>query len=989
MHNSATFKPSAQTWVKGLFVVLLGLAPMVSAVAAELYGMAPARIEQNRGVDQTVNYAGLGKYGVWDDRNYELTSDDLKYLSPNEHEVSALIPAFFRVELRKAWPHLQTKGSAQYPRAAWPMFRKKYGGIMRDGKLHGPDFNQNRVVPVNGELRISQIRAANEPTIEINRAQPQYAIAGANNGGGQEMYYSHDGGDTWTVQGVLPNTCCDPTVDWSSDGNIGYTAALSGPIGVSFWRTDDFGVTWTNRVDLTASGSDKEWIHVDKSPSSPYQDNVYVTYHNGNVMQFARTEDLGLTFDITSFNGAPTGIGSDITTTSNGDVYYVWGSTGTSTIQLLKSTDGGDTFAAPQTITATNGNFDFPIPAMESRRAWIYATADADTSGGPLDGSVYVAFTDTTGPESPTAALNHTQVKLYYSRDGGATWNFTIPHATADANDVDRFNQWMTVDEQGNVHVVFYDTRNSVNRTGVDLYYNISTDGGLTWDTPTRVSGETSINVTTGQEWGDYNGVSVVGDKVIPIWSDNRPTDGGTASQIDTFVADVLNVGAGPNFQLTADSSTFEVCVPDTVGVNLNVGSISGFSDDVTLSSSAPAGFGVTFGTNPVSPGGSSSATISVGGTVTGGDYNVDLIGSATGVDDRVVGVSIAAADAVPGSATLVSPANGEGSQALMPTLTWNDASQAASYQVQIATDPGFTNLVDLGVTDTTSYTLAATLETSTTYYWRVRAINICGDGAYSAANSFETGTLICTSPNVAIPDNSAAGVDSSLTVPSGGALTDLNVSLMATHTYVGDLIFTLTHDDTGTSVIMVDRPGVPASGFGCGNNNVDATIDDESGTPVETTCLTDPALAGVLSPNNPLSAFDGEDLSGSWTLNVSDNAGIDTGTMDTWCLIPAIEDVAVDTDGDGVSDDVDNCSLVSNPDQRDTNGDGFGNICDPDLDNNGVVNFLDVNAWTPTFNTSCGDVDEDFNGDGVCNFADYVLFSQFFLQPPGPGATE
>ncbi len=89
--------------------------------------------------------------------------------------------------------------------------------------------------------------------------------------------------------------------------------------------------------------------------------------------------------------------------------------------------------------------------------------------------------------------------------------------------------------------------------------------------------------------------------------------------------------------------------------------------------------------------------------------------------------------------------------------------------------------------------------------------------------------------------------------------------------------------------------------------------------------------------------------------------------------------------DCDGVANTIDNCTLLDNTAQRDTDGDGFGNACDPDLNNDGVVNFLDISSWVPFFNTACGDVDEDFDGDGGCNFGDYALFPQFFMQPPGP----
>ncbi|MEO8224209.1 MAG: thrombospondin type 3 repeat-containing protein, partial [Gammaproteobacteria bacterium] len=45
------------------------------------------------------------------------------------------------------------------------------------------------------------------------------------------------------------------------------------------------------------------------------------------------------------------------------------------------------------------------------------------------------------------------------------------------------------------------------------------------------------------------------------------------------------------------------------------------------------------------------------------------------------------------------------------------------------------------------------------------------------------------------------------------------------------------------------------------------------------------------------------------------------------------------DTDGDGVADVLDNCTLVANPTQCDSDGDGYGNACDGDLNNNSFTN--------------------------------------------------
>lgn len=54
------------------------------------------------------------------------------------------------------------------------------------------------------------------------------------------------------------------------------------------------------------------------------------------------------------------------------------------------------------------------------------------------------------------------------------------------------------------------------------------------------------------------------------------------------------------------------------------------------------------------------------------------------------------------------------------------------------------------------------------------------------------------------------------------------------------------------------------------------------------------------------------------------------------------------DTDGDGILDNIDNCPAVANADQADTDGDGIGNVCDNDMDNDGVPDAEDSCNDTP-----------------------------------------
>ncbi len=90
-----------------------------------------------------------------------------------------------------------------------------------------------------------------------------------------------------------------------------------------------------------------------------------------------------------------------------------------------------------------------------------------------------------------------------------------------------------------------------------------------------------------------------------------------------------------------------------------------------------------------------------------------------------------------------------------------------------------------------------------------------------------------------------------------------------------------------------------------------------------------------------------------------------------------------VDADTDLVPDINDNCQLDANGDQRDSNGDGFGNLCDADLNNDGLINFIDFGLFVDTFFSD--NADADFNGDGVVNFLDLSIIINTFLTAPGP----
>lgn len=148
----------------------------------------------------------------------------------------------------------------------------------------------------------------------------------------------------------------------------------------------------------------------------------------------------------------------------------------------------------------------------------------------------------------------------------------------------------------------------------------------------------------------------------------------------------------------------------------------------------------------------------------------------------------------------------------------------------------------------------------------------------------------------VPIPDNNTAGVNIPITVNGlAGLITDLNFRLVSNpagtcdntigntnasvdHTFNGDLVFTL-RSPGGTTVTLINRRG------GGGNNFCSVLLDDDGGFPATSTMSTAGAINGNFAPENPLSAFDGQNGNGIWILNVSDRAGIDVGSVRGFAL--------------------------------------------------------------------------------------------------------
>jgi len=175
---------------------------------------------------------------------------------------------------------------------------------------------------------------------------------------------------------------------------------------------------------------------------------------------------------------------------------------------------------------------------------------------------------------------------------------------------------------------------------------------------------------------------------------------------------------------------------------------------------------------------------------------------------------------------------------------------------------------------------------------------------------------------NMIIVDNPVQTPASNIQIvetPTPLLITDLDVDINAIHTWPGDVQIFLEH--LGTSVLIYDRPGVPASTFGCDTDHFNIILDDEgSGGPIETICnLTPPSAQSPpnYTPANALSAFDGMDAAGEWTITTIDFFTGDTGTLLSWSLHVGYNGQACPTGGCSCFGDLNGDGVVDGKDVK------------------------------------------------------------------------
>ncbi|MCW3114173.1 MAG: hypothetical protein JWR18_2569 [Segetibacter sp.] len=393
--------------------------------------------------------------------------------------------------------------------------------------------------------------------------------------------------------------------------------------------------------------------------------------------------------------------------------------------------------------------------------------------------------------------------------------------------------------------------------------------------------------------------LSIDGGATFPITlASNTPNDGAeeiiipnnvtTAARLRvTSVGNVFFDISNENFTIKATSEfafTFNnptpvaACNNASAATVINTNSLNKFSTPITLSASGnPAGSTVSFARNPITPG--SSDSIFLTGNIPNGIYDITITGTAGSVVlSRVIQFTIGSAPAK--AAVCISPANRAIGVPVNTTFNWKSEIDAGYYTLNISTSSTFaSNVTSINNIADTSYTITAPLAVNTEYYWRVVSHNLCGTGPTSTVSLFKTPAIVCSdlvySPDVPKTISTIINtITSTLNIPAGGVIQDINVvGLKGTHSYVGDLTVTLI-SPSNTRVELFSKM--------CGDSlDFDLSLDDQATNPLNCPINNEQTS----KPSKSLAAFNNENSTGTWKLEIVDGYDDDGGSLTKWGL--------------------------------------------------------------------------------------------------------
>lgn len=356
-------------------------------------------------------------------------------------------------------------------------------------------------------------------------------------------------------------------------------------------------------------------------------------------------------------------------------------------------------------------------------------------------------------------------------------------------------------------------------------------------------------------------------------------------------------------FALNFDKIEHTICQPNNLVFNFTYNTFSTFNEIVTFTAiDVPSGLTVSFNpTTAINDGEQVEVIITGTGSIAQGSSSFTINAASLGGTIKDYPISINTLNSTINEPVLLLPTANSGEISLDQTLSWEANDNAQEYEFQISEQVDFSTVLESYTGNLTAFS-PTILESDTQYYWRVKSISTCGESAFSTPFIFTTALISCESyiNNVrrTIGSLIANTTTSIINISDQGEIKNMTVNVDINHTYVDDLIINL-RSPSGTVINLITE--------GCGDgNDINVTFDDNGSV---LNCGNNPAISGTIIPEQPLSAFSGEQTAGAWTLIVIDGYENDGGAINSFGLDICVDGVfEKDTDADGVGDTIDLC---------------------------------------------------------------------------------
>ena len=266
---------------------------------------------------------------------------------------------------------------------------------------------------------------------------------------------------------------------------------------------------------------------------------------------------------------------------------------------------------------------------------------------------------------------------------------------------------------------------------------------------------------------------------------------------------------------------------------------------------------------------------------------------------------------AAAGPFTVTSPAaNASWNTNSSQTITWNVAGttgngiNTANVNILLSTDNGVTFSTLLANTANDG-TQVVTMPATPAVNCRI-LVEAVGNIFYAVSPNFSIGytvTNVCNSYTMntgfAIPDNNTTFTVRAINVPTTSNISDVNLAVNLTHTYVSDLQIILQGPMVTTTQSTIFSQSCTT------NDNINATFDDQGAGIV---CA--PTITGNVIPTTPLNVFNGLNPNGNWLVGIRDVGAADTGNVVSYTLTVCSQTATLSSESFGLE----NFTLYPNP---------------------------------------------------------------------------